>query len=100
MATTSVLGGVVQRREDPALIKGKGVFVDDIVLPGMLHAAFVRSPFAHASITSIDPSAALAMPGVKAVFTADDVRHLGVLPAQAAALGRPLLADGEANHMG
>jgi carbon-monoxide dehydrogenase large subunit len=100
MATTSVMGGVVQRREDPALIKGKGVYVDDIVLPGMLHAAFVRSPFAHASITSIDASKALAMPGVRAVYTADDVRHLGVLPAQAAALGRPLLADGEANHMG
>ncbi len=100
MASTSVLGGVVNRREDPALIRGKGRYVDDIQIPGTLHAAFVRSPLAHAKIKSIDASQALAMPGVRAVYTIDDVRHLGVLPAQAAALSRPLLADGEVNHMG
>ncbi len=100
MSTTSALGGVVRRREDPALIQGKGLFVDDVNLHGMLHVAFVRSPFAHAKITSVDTAAAQAMRGVRAVYTADDVRHLGLLPAQAAAVGRPLLADGEVNHMG
>jgi aerobic carbon-monoxide dehydrogenase large subunit len=101
MSTTSVLGGVVKRREDPALIRGRGRYVDDVQLTGMLHAAFVRSPFAHARITSIDASAALAMPGVHAVYTIDDVRHLGDLLAQVP-IGklRPLLADGVVKHMG
>ncbi|RPI22181.1 MAG: hypothetical protein EHM57_05635, partial [Actinobacteria bacterium] len=54
MATTSVLGGVVRRKEDPALIRGAGRYVDDIKLTGELAAAFVRSPLAHARITSID----------------------------------------------
>jgi aerobic carbon-monoxide dehydrogenase large subunit len=101
MSTTSVLGGVVKRREDPALIRGGGLYVDDVQLTGMLHAAFVRSPFAHARITSIDASAALAMPGVHAVYTIDDVRHLGDLLAQVP-VGklRPLLGDGVVNHMG
>ena len=99
--TTSVLGGVVKRREDPALIRGRGLYVDDVRLPGMVHAAFVRSPFAHARITSIDASAALAMDGVHAVYTIDDVRHLGPLLAQVP-IGklRPLLADGTVKHMG
>jgi aerobic carbon-monoxide dehydrogenase large subunit len=101
MATTSVLGGVVRRREDPALIRGKGKYVDDVKMVNMLHVAFVRSPFAHARITSIDTSVALGMPGVRAIYTADDVRHLGPVPAQAA-VGklRPLLADGLVNHVG
>ncbi|MFO7547726.1 MAG: molybdopterin cofactor-binding domain-containing protein [Acidimicrobiia bacterium] len=101
MSTTSVLGGVVKRREDPALIRGRGRYVDDVQLTGMLHAAFVRSPFAHARIGSIDASAALAMPGVHAVYTIDDVRHLGDLLAQVP-IGklRPLLADGVVNHVG
>lgn len=99
--TTSVLGGSIRRREDPALIQGKGRYVDDIKLSGTLHVAFVRSPYAHANITSIDSSEALAMEGVHAVFTADDVRHLGPLLAQVA-VGklRPLLADGVVKHAG
>jgi carbon-monoxide dehydrogenase large subunit len=100
MSTTSALGGVVRRREDPALIKGKGLYVDDVKMVGMLHVAFVRSPFAHAKIISVDTSEAAGMPGVRAVYTADDTRSLGLLPAQAAAVGRPYLADGEVNHMG
>ena len=101
MSTTSVLGGVVKRREDPALIQGKGLYVDDVKLPGMLHAAFLRSPFAHARINSIDASAALAMDGVRAVYTIDDVRHLGPLLAQLpVGKQRPLLADGMVNHAG
>ena len=101
MSTTSVLGGVVRRKEDPALIRGRGVYVDDVKLPGETAAAFVRSPFARARINSIDTSAALAMDGVHAVYTSDDVRHLGPTPAQVA-IGtlRPLLADGEIHHVG
>ena len=101
MSTTSVLGGVVKRREDPALIKGRGRYVDDVKMAGMLHVAFARSPFAHARIKSIDTSKASEMPGVAAVYTADDVRHLGPLLAQVS-VGklRPLLADGEVKHSG
>ena len=76
MSTTSVMGGIVRRKEDPSLIQGKGIYVDDIRLHGELATAFVRSPFAAASITSIDASAALALAGVHAVYTIDDVRHL------------------------
>lgn len=101
MTTTSALGGVVRRREDPALVTGTGVYVDDLKRQGMLYAAFVRSPYAHARVSSIDTEEARSMPGVKAVYTADDVRHLGPLPAQAP-VGklRPLLADGVVKHMG
>jgi carbon-monoxide dehydrogenase large subunit len=63
----------VPRVEDPALLTGRARFVDDLKLPGMLHAAFVRSPHAHARIGAIDTAAALAMPGVHAVFTAQDM---------------------------
>ena len=99
--TTSAMGGIVRRKEDPALIAGKGRYVDDIKLIGETAAAFVRSPFAHARINSIDTSAALEMDGVLAVYTADDTRHLGDLLAQVpvGAL-RPLLADGAAHHAG
>src|SRR5947199_3241081 len=66
-------GARVARLEDPALLTGRGRFVDDIRLAGALHACFVRSPHAHAAIRSIDASAARAMPGVHAVLTADDL---------------------------
>ncbi len=101
MSTTSVMGGVVKRREDPALIRGTGLYVDDVKLPGMLHVGFVRSPYAHARIDSVDTSAAASMEGVVAVYTADDVRHLGPLLAQVP-IGklRPLLADGDVKHSG
>jgi carbon-monoxide dehydrogenase large subunit len=66
-------GARVARLEDPALLTGRGRFVDDIKLPGALHACFVRSPHAHARIRAIHASAARAMPGVHAVLTADDL---------------------------
>jgi carbon-monoxide dehydrogenase large subunit len=99
--TTSALGGVVRRREDPALIQGTGIFVDDVAPVGTAHVAFVRSPFAHAAINSIDTSAAMAADGVLAVYTHDDVAHLGDLIAQVVvAKARPLLAHGKVNHVG
>src|SRR5262249_61703688 len=58
------VGARVARVEDPRLLTGKGAFVADVVLPGMLHACFVRSPFARARVVAVDASAALAHPGV------------------------------------
>lgn len=67
-----------KRREDPRFIQGKGNYVDDITMPGMLFGALVRSPYAHARIVSIDKSRALALPGVHAVLTADDLKPLNL----------------------
>jgi carbon-monoxide dehydrogenase large subunit len=72
------VGQPVKRFEDPKLITGRGSFVDDIKLPGMLHAAVLRSPYAHARILSIDVSAARNLPGVVAVLTGANIA--GVLP--------------------
>jgi carbon-monoxide dehydrogenase large subunit len=68
-------GTPIKRREDPKLITGSGTFVDDIVLPGMLHMAVVRSPYAHARILSVDATAARAMPGVVAVITSEEAKE-------------------------
>ncbi len=65
------LGHSVKRKEDDRLIRGKGTFIDDVKLPGMLHMAILRSPMAHARINSIDSSAAAALPGVVAVVTGE-----------------------------
>ena len=101
MATKSALGGDVRRREDPALIQGTGKYVDDIATVGMTHVAFVRSPYAHAKIISVDTSAASAADGVVAVYTHEDVAHLGDLLAQVVVVkGRPLMASTEVNHVG
>ena len=78
--TTSTFGSSIKRREDPKLITGQGTFVDDIKLFGMLDAVIVRSPRAHARITSIDTSRARNHPGVVAVFTGAELQpHLGPL---------------------
>src|SRR5262245_52885193 len=66
-------GASVKRKEDPAFLAGRGRYVDDIVLPGMLHAAVLRSPHAHAGIRAIDKSAALALSGVHAVLIHSDL---------------------------
>jgi carbon-monoxide dehydrogenase large subunit len=71
--TARAVGARVSRVEDPRLLTGRGTFVDDVVLPGMVHACFVRSPHARARVRSIDVSAALALAGVEAVFTAADL---------------------------
>src|ERR687885_386576 len=67
------VGRALKRKEDPRLITGRATYVDDMVLPGMLFAAVVRSPEAHATITSIDAAAARERPGVVAVFTGEDM---------------------------
>ena len=74
-------GASVKRKEDPRYLRGEGRFVDDIKLPGMLHAAFVRSPHAHARIAAIRTDAARRLPGVAHVFTfADLERWMKPLP--------------------
>jgi carbon-monoxide dehydrogenase large subunit len=73
-----ILGSSIKRREDPALIKGAGKYTDDLKVPGMLHVAIVRSPYAHARIKSIDTEAAKRLPGVAAVLTAADVLAAGL----------------------
>src|SRR6266850_848764 len=74
-------GAAVRRLEDPRFLRGEGRFVDDVTLPGVLHAAFLRSPHAHATIVSIRTDAAKTKPGVVAVFThADLARWMKPLP--------------------
>ncbi|HKQ66575.1 MAG TPA: molybdopterin cofactor-binding domain-containing protein, partial [Methylomirabilota bacterium] len=68
-------GAAVKRREDPRFLQGEGRFIDDIVLPGMLHAAFFRSPHAHARIVRIDTTAAVSAPGVVRVLTFSDLER-------------------------
>src|SRR5256884_8025074 len=65
------VGESIKRKEDDRFIRGKGNYVDDITLPGMLHMAILRSPYAHARIRSIDTSRAQAVPGVVAVVTGE-----------------------------
>ncbi|HET9652297.1 MAG TPA: molybdopterin cofactor-binding domain-containing protein, partial [Usitatibacter sp.] len=72
------LGASRLRKEDARFIRGKGTYVDDIKLPGMLFGALVRSPYAHARIKSIDKSKALQVPGVVAVLTADDLKPVNL----------------------
>ena len=105
----AVVGQSVGRLEDAALLRGKGQFIDDIRMPGMLEAAFVRSPHAHAAVKNIDKTAALAHPGVHAVFAlADLLPHLRIerlivgLPSKAYKqdLNRPALAGDEVVHVG
>jgi len=71
--TKKYVGQRMKRNEDPRLLTGRALFVDDVHLPGMLHAAFLRSDHAHARLISIDVSAARQRPGVVAVYTAADM---------------------------
>jgi carbon-monoxide dehydrogenase large subunit len=113
MTTASTNGGgwvgrAIRRKEDPPLIKGQGTFVDNMTLPGMLYAAIVRSPEAHAGIRSIDTSAAAAREDVVAVVTGDELSDLqGGIPMVWAPPGVDIhtpvnwpLARGEVKHVG
>ena len=71
--TNDYIGKRIQRNEDPRLLTGQALFVDDVDIPGMLHAAFLRSDYAHARLKSIDVSAARKRPGVVAVYTAEEM---------------------------
>ena len=81
MATETQVHGIghsVKRKEDPRFIRGKGNYVDDVKLPGMLYLDIARSPYAHAAIKRIDTTKALALPGVLAVITGKDLDAAGL----------------------
>jgi carbon-monoxide dehydrogenase large subunit len=77
-ATLGGIGCARKRKEDIRFIQGKGNYVDDIKLPGQVFGDFVRSPYAHARVKSIDTAAAKAVPGVLAVLTAEDLKPLNL----------------------
>jgi carbon-monoxide dehydrogenase large subunit len=106
---SSLIGARIPRLEDGPLLIGKGRFIDDIALPGVWHAAFVRSPHAHAAVRRVDADAALALPGVRAVLTLDDLAPVLVQRRMLrhSNSGTPLdrfwsfaLADGEVSYVG
>jgi carbon-monoxide dehydrogenase large subunit len=106
------MGAAVRRKEDYRFITGKGLYTDDINRPNQVYAYFVRSPFAHAKITGLDTSAALAIPGVVAVLTGADMAadEVGSLPcgwgvnnkdgSPMAEPGHPPLATDTVHHVG
>ena len=108
---TRYFGERIKRNEDPRLLTGRALFVDDVNLPGMAHIAFVRSPYAHAHIRSIDMSAARALPGVIAVYSAADlgaywrtgILNVGLPPIKDAVFNErlhPILAKDKVRHVG
>lgn len=105
-AATRYLGKPLKRKEDPRLIQGLAHYVDDLVLPGLHHAAILRSPYAHAQIRSIDVSKAQSAPGVVLVLTGADIRDsIGVVPCAAQipdmkAAPRPVLAQDRVRFVG
>src|SRR4051794_17650286 len=113
MATTKFgLAQPVRRVEDPRLLKGLGRYTDDIVLPGMLFGIVLRSPHAAAKIVSMNVEAAKSVSGVRAIYTAADLKAagLGTLPCAAPVQNKdgtdmvspphPVLADGMVHHVG
>src|SRR5450432_1456680 len=92
MATTitkpdTLVGKRIRRQEDPRLITGTAIYLDDIKMPGMHHACVLRSPHGAARIVRINTKPALALPGVAAVFTGADVKDLGAVPCAASLPG-------------
>jgi carbon-monoxide dehydrogenase large subunit len=90
-----VLGESAPRSEDPRLLTGRGLFVDDVELPGMLHCAFVRSPHAHAKVLRVDASAAARRDGVVAIYRSAD---LGSFATPAPLLVHPPPIEGSVFH--
>jgi carbon-monoxide dehydrogenase large subunit len=109
MGIATMIGASIKRREDPRLITGQAIYVDDIKLVGMLHMAILRSPYGHARIKEIKTEAARALPGVVAVYTAEDLKgkvglmSVGVLLAPHIEKGmgrRGPLAEGKVRFYG
>ncbi len=109
ITTPKMLGQPIKRGEDPKLVAGAGAYVEDISLPGMVYLVFVRSPYAHARVRSVDTAAARSLPGVHAVITSSDLAgaFADALPAdlpssfeQAQNPARPLLAGDKVRFVG
>ena len=104
--TQRYVGQAMKRKEDPRLVSGTSTYVDDVVLPGMLHMAVTRSMYAHARIRNIDISKAQKLPGVVAVVTGEEVAaHCGPVPCAASIPNmknaqRQLLAVGKVRFVG
>ncbi len=98
----SLLGNAVPRVEDPDLLRGRSTFVDNMRPPGVLFAAFVRTPYAHAELLRVDTSTATEAPGVVAVYTAADLGLAPAFPFMATnpLCARPPLADGKVRFVG
>jgi carbon-monoxide dehydrogenase large subunit len=109
-AHESFIGKPVVRREDARFLTGKGQYTDDITLPGQAYGVFVRSPYAHARIRSLDTSAAAAAPGVVGILTGDHFKAVGGLPCgwlinsldgtPMKEPRHPVLADGKVRYVG
>ncbi|OLE36587.1 MAG: carbon monoxide dehydrogenase [Candidatus Rokubacteria bacterium 13_1_20CM_2_70_7] len=107
MATATqerLFGKAIKRREDPRFITGRGQYVDDVKLPGLTYAAFVRSPHAHARLQGINTAKAKGLPGVIAIYTGKDV-PVGALPCGWMLPGikvpqRPVLAQDRVHYVG
>ena len=102
-----LVGNRISRKEDPRLLTGKGRYVDDVVVPGMLHVAFARSDIARGRLASVDVTAAREAAGVVAVLTAADLNHLivghmGATPVLSMGSVGPykVLADDEVRYVG
>ncbi|MGF1596509.1 MAG: xanthine dehydrogenase family protein molybdopterin-binding subunit [Acidimicrobiales bacterium] len=98
----SILGNAVQRLEDPTLLRGADKYYDDMDVPGVTHLHFVRSPYAHATIDSIDTSDAAGMDGVLGVYTAEnlEIADFQGFPAFDPGFNRPVLAKGKVRFVG
>ena len=102
----TLLGERIKRKEDPRLIQGRGHYVDDFKLDGMVHMAFARSVYAHARVKRVNTEAARALPGVIAVYTGADLKgKVGLVPCAAGMEGlkvpeHPCLAIDTVNYVG
>ena len=100
-----LIGRRLLRQEDPRLVAGRGAYVTDLALAGLRHLALLRSPHAHARIARVDVDRTRRVPGVVAVFTADDIRDVGPLPVLAHPPGQrqtgfPVLPTDRARYVG
>lgn len=102
----SVMGASVARLEDPPLLRGQGAFAGDINFPRQLHMRVVRAEMAHARLLRVDAGAALALPGIVAVWTAEQVQHVPPIPFRATKVRglepycQPVLARGRVRYVG
>ncbi len=102
MATvpSKLVGAEVKRKEDPRLVTGAAAYVGDIVVPGLHHVVFFRSPHAHARVRGIDTAAARRQPGVRAVFTGRDIQgHCAPLPLGGGGEGGEAAAAPRRTHL-